>query len=83
MLMEWLEPSIEKSANDLFNDMWKNDETVSDANRKIINVINSTNDKSLIESMLDLENIIMLRIRHAVNISYREGLKNGLKLAQS
>ncbi len=81
--MEWLEPSIENRVNELFNDIWENDEVINVVKQRIIDVINSTENKSLTESMLELENIIILRIRHAVDVSYREGLKNGLKLAQS
>ncbi|MGD8188597.1 hypothetical protein ACQCN2_01220 [Brevibacillus ginsengisoli] len=70
-LPKWLEPSIERRTDKIFNDLC--DERHGFYN-KFINSIKSTNIEN--DLIFDLENIFILMARQAIDISYRSGLSD-------
>lgn len=77
MIIEWLEPVIEKRCETI-NDFIINSENNQLYNElmKIIKCNHGFNE----DDVLDIENIFLLAIRNGVEYSYREGLKDGISI---
>jgi hypothetical protein len=79
MLMEWLDPSMEKQCMELFDHICSDD----DLYLKFMSIIESMKKQTPQVSndlMFQMENIFILNIKNTVDKSYRAGMADGLNL---
>ena len=80
MLMEWLEPEIEKRIDELTD---KSSETSIDITNKIAQIFNDIKinlPQPFSKATTELGDLFILKIRHEIEFSYRSGLYDGLSL---
>ncbi|MEJ8548127.1 hypothetical protein [Brevibacillus borstelensis] len=71
MLMKWLEPTIEKRVDEIFDELIQKDQL--DLYQKLIELVKNREEVDG-ELIFEIENSLLLMIKCAVDTSYRAGL---------
>ncbi|MEC0241950.1 hypothetical protein P4H66_19290 [Paenibacillus dokdonensis] len=77
MLLEWLEPVVNKRCEDINDELLR--QMIDNPYNEFMNFINKNESLSEIEKF-HLENFFILQCKKSVEVSYRCGIKEGLAL---
>lgn len=80
MLMEWLEPSIEKGIDKAFDSYTESDK-YNEANKKIKSILMSCGEGIDVDSIyVELEGLFLSMVALSCGISYRSGFKDAITI---